>query len=224
MRKRLLNPHAIFLWAAWLEHATNYPPKPVPTDKFTDCYQRYLPLPCTLWSPASWSGEHGGQGPTTCRPTTWLPHGPTRTNMLTDIPMPTEPWVPRTTAVPLDMLSFPLEYIVACRASQQELFTHHKRVCAMKHNHISLFITPLPQSLCLTLKTRTSQSVGKPYKLIFVRIALSCQTMPFVIWYQSTNCSRSFLLVPTLIRGPSIGLAYMRLAMGQQPIPVLMTQ
>ena len=49
----------------------------------------------------------------------------------------------------------------------RNFFTHHKRVCAMKHNHISLFITPLPQSLCLTLKTRTSQSVGKPWQVNF---------------------------------------------------------
>ena len=153
---------SFFWYAGWLEHATNYFPKPVPTDKFTDCYPTSLPSPSTLWSPASWSGEHGRQGPTTCGPTTWPPTGPIEP---TDIPMLTEPWFPRTTAGPLNMLSFRLEYIVACRASQQELFTHHKRVCAMKHNHISLFITPLPQSLCLTLKTRTS--VGKPWQVNF---------------------------------------------------------
>ena len=110
---------SFFWYAGWLEHATNYFPKPVPADKFTDCYLMDLPSPCTLWSPASWSGEHGGQGPTTCGPTTWPPTGPIEP---TDIPMPTEPWVPRTTAGPLNMLSFRLEYIVACRASQQDLF------------------------------------------------------------------------------------------------------
>ena len=88
MRKRLLNPHAIFLWAAWLEHATNYFPKPVPTDKFTDCYSMDLPFPCTLWSQPADPVSMVGRGPPLAhhhfRAHNLAPDGPTRTNRHTN--------------------------------------------------------------------------------------------------------------------------------------------